>query len=153
MLLAIFFVYNALRSQPLPGLKWPMETRPYHALKEKEKARERQKSAALHNPSGNRRLHLSQVTLNAEEGIRAAFYDPTDAASFRLSSASTPARLICSFPEWLSVLTPDGRLQSVDPLTTKFFDVVQGDNVHTVDDKVMPFLKTENTGMEVFPVW
>ena len=32
------------------------------------------------------------------------------------------------------------------------FDVVQGQTVHPVDDKVMPFLKAEDTGMEVFPV-
>ena len=32
------------------------------------------------------------------------------------------------------------------------FDVVQGQTVHPVDDKVMPFLKAEDTDMEVFPV-
>ena len=151
-LLVIFFVYNALRSQPLPELKWPIQTRPYHALKEKEKekARERQRSAALRSLRKSKQAS-SQVTLNSEEGIRAAFYDPSDAASF--SSLREYARQVdWLFPEWLSVLTPDGRLQSVDPLTTKFLNVVQGDTVHSVDDKVMPFLKSENTGMEVFPV-
>jgi cellulose synthase/poly-beta-1,6-N-acetylglucosamine synthase-like glycosyltransferase/peptidoglycan/xylan/chitin deacetylase (PgdA/CDA1 family)/spore germination protein YaaH len=152
MLLVIFFVYSALRSQPLPELKWPMQTRPYHALKEKEKekAKERQRSAALRSHRKSKTAP-SQVALNAEEGIRAAFYDSSDAASF--SSLREYARQIdLLFPEWLSVLTPDGRLQSVDPLTNKPFDVVQGDTVHSVDDKVMPFLKSENTGMEVFPV-
>ena len=154
MLLVIFFVYNALRSQPLPELKWPMQTRPYHALKEKEKEKakekEKQKSAALRSHRKSKTAP-SQVTLNAEEGIRAAFYDPSDAASF--SSLREYARQIdLLFPEWLSVLTPDGHLQSVDPLTNKSFDVVQGDTVHSVDDKIMPFLKSENTGMEVFPV-
>ncbi len=32
------------------------------------------------------------------------------------------------------------------------FDVVQGQTVHHVDDKVMQFLKAEGTNMEVFPV-
>src|SRR5579872_7624437 len=83
MLLVIFFVYNALRSQPLPELKWPTQTRPYHALKEKEKekARERLKSAALRSHRKSK-IAPSQVVLNAQEGIRAAFYDPSDAASF-----------------------------------------------------------------------
>ena len=56
------------------------------------------------------------------------------------------------FPTWLQVLTPDGHLQAVDPETNTMFDVVQGQTVHPVDDKVMPFLKTEDTDMEVFPV-
>ena len=91
------------------------------------------------------------MKLNAEEGIRAAFYVPWDAASF--SSLREYARQIdLLFPEWLSVLTPDGHLQSVSPLTNKFFDVIQGDDVRPVDDKVMPFLKSENTSLEVFPL-
>ena len=30
--------------------------------------------------------------------------------------------------------------------------MIQGDKVRPVDDKVMPFLKSEDTGMEVFPL-
>src|SRR2546428_10710512 len=56
------------------------------------------------------------------------------------------------FPTWQQVLTPDGRLQSVDEQTNKLFNVVQGATVNSVDDKVMPFVKSEDTGMEVFPV-
>ena len=36
-LLVIFFIYSALRSEPLPDLSLGAEKRPYHALKEKEK--------------------------------------------------------------------------------------------------------------------
>ena len=94
----------------------------------------------------------SQVKLNAEEGIRAAFYVPYDAASF--SSLREYARQIdLLFPDWLHIITPDGRLQSIDEQTNKFFDVMQPDSsVRPVDDKVMPFLKSEDTGMEVFPM-
>ena len=35
MLLVIFFVYSALRGQPLPRLLLQDEKKPYHALKEK----------------------------------------------------------------------------------------------------------------------
>jgi cellulose synthase/poly-beta-1,6-N-acetylglucosamine synthase-like glycosyltransferase/peptidoglycan/xylan/chitin deacetylase (PgdA/CDA1 family) len=56
------------------------------------------------------------------------------------------------FPAWLQVLTPDGHLQAADPETNTMFDVVQGQTVHRIDDKVMPFLKAEDTDMEVFPV-
>ena len=35
--------------------------------------------------------------------------------------------------------------------TVKFFDVIQGQR-SPVDDKVMPFVRSEDTGMEVFPL-
>ena len=151
-LLIIFFVYTALRSEPLPELLLPTLKRPYHALKEneKEKAKERRRLAARR---GHRKSKAapSQVKLNAEEGIRAAFYVSWDAASF--SSLREYAHQIdLLYPEWLHVLTPDGHVQAVDPATNKFFDVAQGASIRPVDDKVMPFVRSEDTGMEVFPM-
>src|SRR5487761_694774 len=150
--LIIFFVYTALRDEPLPELLFSPQKRAFKALKEseKEKARDRQKKivARSHRKS---KLAASQVTLNQGEGIRAAFYVPWDAASF--SSLRSYARQIdLLYPDWLHVLTKDGRLQSIDEQTGKYFDVVQGANVLPVDDRVMPFLKTEDPAMEVFPM-
>src|SRR3989475_11185298 len=150
--LIIFFVYTALRSEPLPELLLPSMKRPFHSLKEteKQKAKEKRRQAVRR---GHRKTKAapSQVKLNAEEGIRAAFYVPYDAASF--SSLREYARQIdLLFPDWLHVVTPDGHLQGTDLETNNFFDVVQGPAVHAVDDKVMPFVKSEDTGMEVFPV-
>src|SRR5437867_12740059 len=154
-LLVAFFIYTVLRSEPLPDLSLRAEIRPYHALKEneKEKAREKRRLAALARAGRHRRTRKapSQIKLNAEEGVRAAFYVSWDAASF--SSLREYARQIdLLFPTWLQVLTPDGRLQSVDEQTNKLFNVVQGVTVRSVDDKVMPFVKSEDTGMEVFSV-
>src|SRR5712692_5595510 len=151
-LLIVFFVYTALRSEPLPELLLPTLKRPYHALKEneKEKAKERRRLAARR---GHRKSKAapSQVKLNAEEGIRAAFYVSWDAASF--SSLREYAHQIdLLYPEWLHVLTPDGHVQAVDPATNKFFDVAQGTSIRPVDDKVMPVVRSEDTGMEVFPM-
>ena len=69
-----------------------------------------------------------------------------------LRCAILRARSILLYPDWLHVLTPDGRLQGVDDQTNKFFDVVQNDHARSVDDRVMPFLKAEDTSMEVFPM-
>src|ERR1035437_392458 len=154
-LLVIFFIYSALRSEPLPDLSWLTEKRPYHALKENEKvkAREKRRLATLARAGHRRqpRKAPSQLTLNSEQGVRAAFNVSWDSASF--SSLREYARqLDLLFPTWLQVLSPDGHLQASDPETNTMFDVVRGQTVHTVDDKVMPFLKTENTDMEVFPV-
>jgi peptidoglycan-N-acetylglucosamine deacetylase len=150
--LIIFFVYSALRDEPLPELLFSPQKRDFRALKkgEKERARERQKKlvARSHRKS---KLAASQVKLNQEEGIRAAFYVPWDAASF--SSLRDYARQIdILYPDWLHVLTADGKLQGVDDQTNKFFDVVQGNSVRPVDDRVMPLLNAEDPGMEVFPM-
>jgi len=85
-LLVIFFVYSALRNEPLPDLSLGAEKRPYHALKEKEKekAREKRRLATVAR-AGHRsrpRKAPSQIKLNSEEGERAAFYVSWDAASF-----------------------------------------------------------------------
>src|ERR1700758_959693 len=150
--LLIFFVYNALRDEPLPELLFFPQKRPLKALKEteKEKAKERAKKAAARSHRKTK-LAASQVKLNQEEGIRAAFYVPWDAASF--SSLRSFARQIdILYPDWLHVLTPDGHIQGVDDQTNKYFDVIQGPNVLPVDDRVMPLLRTEAPGVEVFPM-
>ena len=117
-LLVIIFIYSALRSEPLPDLSWLTEKKPYHALKEKEKekAREKRRLATVAR-TGHRhqsRKGPSQLKLDSEQGVRAAFYVSWDAASF--SSLREYARQIdLLFPTWLQVLTPDGHLQAVDP--------------------------------------
>ena len=154
-LLVIFFIYSALRSEPLPDLSWLTEKRPYHALKEDEKTRAREKRRlATVARAGHRRQPRkppSQLAFNSEQGVRAAFYVPWDAASF--SSLREYARQVdLLFPTWLQVLSPDGHLQASDPETNTMFDVVQGQRTRPVDDRVMPFLKAEDTEMEVYPV-
>jgi cellulose synthase/poly-beta-1,6-N-acetylglucosamine synthase-like glycosyltransferase/spore germination protein YaaH/peptidoglycan/xylan/chitin deacetylase (PgdA/CDA1 family) len=150
--LIIFFVYTTLRDERLPELLFSPQKRAFKALKEneKEKARERQKKLASRSHRKSK-LAASEVKLNQEEGIRAAFYVPWDAASF--SSLRDYSRQIdLLYPDWLHVLTPDGQLQGVDDQTNKFFDVVQNSRVRPVDDRVMPFLKDEDPAMEVFPM-
>jgi len=75
--LIIFFVYTALRDEPLPELLFYPQKRQFKALKEseKEKAKERAKKIAAHSHRKSK-LAASQVKLNQEEGIRAAFYVP-----------------------------------------------------------------------------
>jgi len=148
----IVFIYTALRSEPLPKLLLQFQKHPYHALKEneREKAKERRK-ALVKRTHRRSKVSPSQVELNTDEGIRGAFYVPWDAASF--SSLREYARQIdLLYPEWLHVLTADGHIQSVDEQTNKPFDIIQNNAVRIVDDKVMPFLKSEDTGTEVFPL-
>ena len=150
--LIIFFVFTALRDEPLPELLFSPQKRAFKAFKEseKEKARDRLKKLAARSHRRSK-LAASQVKLNQEEGIRAAFYVPWDAASF--SSLRDYSRQIdILYPDWLHVLTADGRLQGVDDQTNKFFDVVKEGTVRPVDERVMPLLNAEDPAMEVFPM-
>src|SRR6266436_8133292 len=156
--LVIFFVYTTLRDERLPELLFSPQKRAFKALKESEKekaARDRLKKLANRSHRKSK-LAASEVKLNQEEGIRAAFYVPWDAASF--SSLRDFSRQIdLLYPDWLHVLSPDGRLQAVDDQTNKFFDVIhtdsaRGSTVRSVDDRVMPLIKSEETPIEVFPM-
>src|ERR1700687_5060001 len=106
-LLVIFFLSSALRSEPLPDLSWLTEKRPYHRLKQEEekKGREKRRLATVARAGHRRqpRKAPSQLTLNSEQGVRAAFYVSWDTASF--SSLREYARQIdLLFPTWLQVL-------------------------------------------------
>jgi cellulose synthase/poly-beta-1,6-N-acetylglucosamine synthase-like glycosyltransferase/spore germination protein YaaH/peptidoglycan/xylan/chitin deacetylase (PgdA/CDA1 family) len=150
--LILTFVYTALRDEPLPEFLFSPQKRALKALKEseKERARERQRRLAARSHRKSK-VAASQVKLNQEEGIRAAFYVPWDAGSF--SALRDYARQIdILYPDWLHVLSPDGRIQGVDDQTNKLFDVVQGNNVRAVDDRVMALLSSEDLTMEVFPM-
>ncbi len=142
----IVFVLTLMHSQPLPSLLLPGQKRPYHAIKEKER-KHPPKHANTHRGS---KTPPSQVVLNSEEGIRGAFYVTWDAGSFSALKAYYP-QIDLLFPEWLHLMSADGRLQGVSLLNT-FFDVVQNGKVQPVDDKVMPFLKEAKAETEVFPL-
>src|SRR5437899_9988474 len=79
-LLVAFFIYTVLRSEPLPDLSLRAEIRPYHALKEneKEKAREKRRLATLARAGRHRRTRKapSQIKLNAEKACAPLFMFP-----------------------------------------------------------------------------
>ena len=140
----VIFVLTLMHGTPLPNLLLPDPKRPYRAIKEKER-RHPPKHVTTHRGS---KTPPSQVVLNSAEGIRGAFYVTWDAGSFSALKAYYP-QIDLLFPEWLHVMTTDGRVQGV---TDEFFDVVQNGKVHPVDDKVMPFLKEAKAETEVFPL-
>ena len=142
----VVFIFSLLHSQPLPKLLLADQKRPYRAIKEKER-KHPPKRASTHRGS---KTPPSQVVLNSEEGIRGAFYVTWDAGSFSALKAFYP-QIDLLFPEWLHLMSADGRLQGVSLLNT-FFDVVQNGKVQPVDDQVMPFLKEAKAETEVFPL-
>ncbi len=80
---------------------------------------QRRKNSRGSNQRGGTKQPLTPVVLNSLEGIRGAFYVQWDAASFASLREYFP-QIDLLFPEWLHVLTADGRLQSVTETNVLF---------------------------------
>ncbi len=146
-LLVAFFIITVVRGSSVPGMNLPDVKKPYHALKDNQK----HKTVRGTNQHKATKQQPPQVVLNSLEGIRGAFYVQWDAASFASLKEYFP-QIDLLFPEWLHVLTADGRLQSVTE-TNVLFDVMDDKGKpRPVDEKVMPFLKSEKAQMEVLPL-
>src|SRR5664279_5471171 len=145
-LLIILFVVSVLRGSSVPGVPLPEVKKPYHALKDNQK----RKPPRRVNTHRKTKQPASQVVLNSDEGIRGAFYVQWDAASFSSLKEYYP-QIDLLFPEWLHVLTDDGRLQAVTE-ENKLYDLMDKGKPRPVDEKVMPFLKGEKAQMEVLPL-
>ena len=142
----VFVVDAVLRSESLPNVLLPVAHKPYRALHDKEKNSHRIRHLK-HKPVHAKNAGAVGVT---GESPRAAFYVVWDAGSFSSLREYYP-HIDWLYPEWLHVLTPDGRIQGVT-IDNEFFNIVQGDRVHPPDDKVMPFLKSEKAQTKVFPL-
>jgi cellulose synthase/poly-beta-1,6-N-acetylglucosamine synthase-like glycosyltransferase/peptidoglycan/xylan/chitin deacetylase (PgdA/CDA1 family)/spore germination protein YaaH len=146
-LLIVLFVFSVVRGSSVPGVTLPYLKKPYHALKDSQK----RKPPRRMNTHRLTKQPASQVVLNSDEGIRGAFYVQWDAASFASLKEYYP-QIDLLFPEWMHVLTADGRLQSATELNT-LFDVIDSEGKPVpIDEKVMSFLKGEKAQTEVFPL-
>jgi cellulose synthase/poly-beta-1,6-N-acetylglucosamine synthase-like glycosyltransferase/peptidoglycan/xylan/chitin deacetylase (PgdA/CDA1 family) len=146
-LLVVFFVATIIRGSSVPGVPLPLVKKPYHALKESQK----RKPPRRPNTHRNTKRPASQVVLNSDEGIRGAFYVQWDAASFASLKEYYP-QIDLLFPEWMHVLTADGRLQAVTELNTLYNMMDDKGKPRPVDERVMPFLKGEKAQTEVLPL-
>src|SRR5450432_1539683 len=145
--LVLFFIVSVFfQKEFLPPTLLPALKRNLHTVKERERAK-KTKTVNTHRKT---KSPPSQVVLNTDEGIRAAYYVTWDAASF-VSLKEYYPQIDILFPEWLHVLTPDGHLQGVDGVNHPF-PVVENGAVHSTDDRVMPFLRAEKAEVEVFPL-
>ncbi len=145
--LVLFFIVTVfVQADPLPHVLMKEQKRSLRAIKEIEHRR-RTKAKNTHRKT---KALPSDVVLNTDEGIRAAYYVTWDAASF-VSLKEYYPQIDLLFPEWLHVLTSDGHLQGFDYLNHPF-TVVENGTVHPTDDRVMPFLRAEKAEVEVFPL-
>lgn len=151
LLTFIVFVLGVLRMRPLPELLLEPAKHNYRAQNSQnilsdEKAK---KVRSAHRKTDRK---VSDIPLNADEGLRAAFYVEWDPASY--SSLKAHAKqLDMVFADWLHVTTPDGNLTAYNSEFQKF-DVVDGADVHPVDidRKVERTLAAAASGTELFPM-
>ncbi len=146
--LVALFVISVLQRPAVPAVTLPEVKRSYRALKADQK-----RKPPLRRPNTHRKTKApaSQVVMNSDEGIRGAFYVQWDAASFASLKEYYP-QIDMLFPEWMHVLTADGRLQAVTELNTLYNVVDDKGKALPIDEKVMAFLKSEKAQTEVFPL-
>ena len=152
LVLGTVFVVGLLRMKPLPELLLDSPKRNYRTLSN-QPGPVLKPGQKLHR-SAHRKTDLkpSDVVLNQNEGLRAAYYVEDDPASY--SSLKEHIRQIdLLFPEWLHVVTPDGSLTSYT-VDNRAYSVVDRAGVHEVDreGKVRRTIATAKVDAEVFPL-
>jgi peptidoglycan-N-acetylglucosamine deacetylase len=145
------FIFNVLRTQRLPELLLPIPRHNYRALPDDRSILLRAAKTQL-PPHRKTNRKPSEITLNAGEGLRAAYYVQDDAASY--SSLKEHVRQIdMLFPQWLHVDSPAGTLMMMSGDNLREFPVIQGNTIHDPDDlgKVKRVIQEQRTDTEIFP--
>ncbi len=152
LLLFIIFAIGALRIRPLPELLLETPKHNYRTLANPPipAADKTKKERSAHRRTDRK---PSDIPLNEDEGLRAAFYVVDDASSY--SSLKQHVKQIdMVFPEWLHVITPDGKLQGVSEGGTRYYNVVDNAGVHGVDraNEVERVIASSGANTEIFPL-
>ncbi len=149
LVLGSVFLVGLLRMKPLPELFLQTQKRNFRAL-----ATTQSTSAVKLRRSAHRRTDLkpSDVPLNSGEGLRAAYYVEDDPASYS-SLKQHINQIDLLFPEWLHVVTPDGKLTAY-ALDNRPYPVVDRGAVHQVDReaKVAHTIAANHVNLDIFPL-
>jgi cellulose synthase/poly-beta-1,6-N-acetylglucosamine synthase-like glycosyltransferase/peptidoglycan/xylan/chitin deacetylase (PgdA/CDA1 family)/spore germination protein YaaH len=143
------FIFNVLRSQPLPELLLPTPKHNYKALRENTTLR----TAKTPRPARRKTSRKpSEIPFNTGEGLRAAYYAPDDAASYS-SLKEHVHQIDMLFPQWLHVDAPQGRLMAMSSDNIREYPVVDGATVHDPDElnKVKRVIQAAREETEIFP--
>jgi peptidoglycan-N-acetylglucosamine deacetylase len=147
LVLGSVFVVGLVRMKPLPELFLQAQKRNYRALVNQSAADKLRRSA-------HRRTDVKpgDVPLNSGEGLRAAYYVEDDPASYS-SLKQHISQVDLLFPEWLHVITPDGKIQAYAPDNTPF-PLIDHGTVHQVDreSKVARTVAANHVNLDIFPL-
>jgi peptidoglycan-N-acetylglucosamine deacetylase len=150
LILAGFF-FSVISRETLPELLLPVQKRNYVALKERQPELARKAAA---RPSRRKTHRLpSEIELNQDEGLRAAFYEDGSADYSSLKAHIHQIDML--FPDWLHIVSADGNLVGATPMfPVHFYSVVDASGVHGVDpdNKVKTTIEAAKEDTEVFPM-
>jgi cellulose synthase/poly-beta-1,6-N-acetylglucosamine synthase-like glycosyltransferase/peptidoglycan/xylan/chitin deacetylase (PgdA/CDA1 family)/spore germination protein YaaH len=152
LLTFIIFVLGVMRMRPLPDLLLDAPKHNYRALNNPPvPADDKIKKVRSAHRRTDRKA--SEIPLNSDEGLRAAFYVEWDPASY--SSLKQHVKQIdILFCDWLHVITPDGKLTAYNS-EFKPFDVIDGGgNVRSVDieTKVQRTIASSGSNTDLYPL-
>ena len=144
-LLIVFFAVTVVRKTSIPNVLLADQKKNYRALKSEEHKKPQKRGTHRKTP-----VPASEVVLNSGEGIRGAFYVTWDAASYS-SLRESIHQLDFVFPEWLHVLSADGRLQAVSEDNT-LYNAIDNGHAANIDAKLMPLIKSSGAQVDVLPM-
>ena len=148
LLLGSVFVVGLMRMKPLPELFLKAQKRNFRALTSQSTIPFKLRRSA------HRRTDIKpgDVPLNSGEGLRAAYYVEDDPASYS-SLKQHISQIDLLFPEWLHVVTTDGKLASYT-LDNRPYAVVDGATVRQVDReaKVARTVTASHVNLDIFPL-
>src|SRR5215469_5224845 len=152
-------IFNSLRGLPLPELLLPVPRHNYRALDYRNYHNGHDRTPLLKNsrPAAPTRRKTtrppSEIPLNTDEGLRAAYYVPYDATSYS-SFKEHVHQIDMLFPEWLHVDAPNPVLLAMSSENTLHeYQVIEGGVVHDPDDlnKIKHVIQDTREGTEIFP--
>jgi cellulose synthase/poly-beta-1,6-N-acetylglucosamine synthase-like glycosyltransferase/peptidoglycan/xylan/chitin deacetylase (PgdA/CDA1 family)/spore germination protein YaaH len=147
LVLGSVFVVGLMRMKPLPELFLQAQKRNYRALANQSAA------AFKFRRSAHRRTDLKpgDVPLNSGEGLRAAYYVEDDPASYS-SLKQHISQIDLLFPEWLHVITADGKLNAYAADNSPYAVIDHG-TVRQVDReaKVARAIAANHVNLDLFP--
>lgn len=153
-LVGIVFIFTVVKRAPLPDLLMPVQKPRYRALKIKEPRLNEKPRKIARGPSHRRSHRLpSEVPLNEDEGLRAAFYqnDEQDYSSLKRHIH----QIDMLYPDWLHVTAATGDLIAATPeFPIQLYKVVDKQGVHGVDprNRVARLMAATKANMEIFPM-
>ncbi|HEX4286734.1 MAG TPA: glycosyltransferase [Terracidiphilus sp.] len=144
------FIFNVLRSQPLPELLLPSFRHNYKAVPERVGA---QRGAKAVKPTRRKTQRKpSDIPFNTGEGLRAAYYVPYDEASYS-SFKQHVHQIDLLFPEWLHVDAAKATLLGIDNESHRSYPIIDRNTVHDPDDlgRIRRTIQLAKEDTEVFP--
>ncbi|HTA78907.1 MAG TPA: glycosyltransferase [Terracidiphilus sp.] len=144
------FIFNVLRSQPLPELLLPAFRHNYKAIPDRAAPPRGVKAVRPARRKTTRRP--SDIPFNSGEGLRAAYYVPYDEASYS-SFYHHVHQIDLLFPEWLHIDASKPVLVAIDNESHREYPVVDGGTVHDPDDlgRIKRTIQEAKEDTEVFP--